>query len=205
MFLPHNNNPYFKVKFGLYGGTFDPIHNAHLSIARYVKDKLGLNKIIFIPASIPPHKKTISASSIRFKMVETAIADEPAFECSDIEINRFGKSYSYDTICALKKEYQLEKEQIYWIMGADNLTDFNTWYKPDEILKICNVVIFPRKKHDDELTHNKFFQQILYLGKAPLIEISSSAIREKVNNGFSIKKIVPDQIEKIIIEEKLYR
>lgn len=193
------------MKIGLYGGTFDPIHNVHLLIAQYIKDELGLEKIVFIPASVPPHKKVISTSDLRFKMVEAAIADNPDFECSGIEIDRVGKSFSYDTICALKEFHQLVKEQIFWIIGSDNLVEFHTWRKPDEILKICNIVVFPRQRKDVGLKQNKFFKQVIYLKEAPLIEISSSSIRDRVKTGLSIKYYVPDVVEKIIFGHKLYR
>ena len=139
------------------------------------------------------------------KMVEAAIADNRDLECSGIEIDRTGKSFSYDTICALKEFYQLAKEQIFWIIGSDNLAEFHTWHKPDEILKASNIVVFPRQRNDVDLKQNDFFKQVLYLKEAPLIEISSSEIRDRVKNGFSIKYYVPDGVKKIIVEQKLYR
>lgn len=193
------------MKIGLYGGTFDPIHNAHLLIAQYIKDELGLEKVVFIPASVPPHKKTFSASNLRYKMVEAAIADNPDFECSPIEIERKGKSFSYDTICGLKEFYQLGREQIFWIIGSDNLAEFHTWHKPDEIIKACNIVVFPRNKKCGDLKNTAVFEQILYLRAAPLLEISSSEIRNRVKDGLPIKYYVPDLVNEIIFEQKLYR
>jgi nicotinate-nucleotide adenylyltransferase len=192
------------VKIGLYGGTFDPIHNAHLLIAQYIKDELGLNRIIFIPSSVPPHKKNISPSHLRFRMVEAAISDNPDFECSGIEIDREGKSFSFDTLSTIKDMYQLNKEQLFWIIGSDNLIDFHNWYKPEKIISICTVVVYPRKKNESEFEQNIFLPRVLYLKNAPLLEISSSELRSRVKIGRSIKYFVPPVVEKIISSEKLY-
>ena len=137
-------------------------------------------------------------------MVEAAIADNLSFECSKIEIDRGGKSYSYHTICALKEHYHLSKENLFVIIGTDNFESFQTWYKPQEILSICSVVVFPRNRVNLDLMDNEFYSKILYLDDAPLLEISSSMIRDRIRNGFSIKYFVPPAVQDIILSGNLY-
>ncbi len=192
------------MKIGLYGGTFDPIHCAHLIIAQYVKEELKLDKVIFIPAAYPPHKEVFSDPRHRLKMVNLAISDNPAFESSEIEIRKGDVSYSVDTIESLKKGYDLPGEHLFWIMGADNLVDFTNWRNPDRILELCTIVIFPRSDKSFEKAPEWIKKNVIYLKHAPIIEISSTTIRSFVQNGRSIRYLVPPAVEKFIYSQNLY-
>jgi len=192
------------VKLGLYGGTFDPIHNAHLRIAQFVKKQLELDKVIFIPASRPPHKEKTSSANLRLKMVKAAIADYSDFDCSTIEIDRKGKSFTFDTITEMKERYKLKKNQLFWIIGSDNLSEFHTWHKPNEILDICTIVVFPRDTNNVESVQNDLLQKVIYLEEAPLLNISATEIRSRISKGQSVENLIPPSVKKIIFEEKLY-
>jgi nicotinate-nucleotide adenylyltransferase len=193
------------LKVGLYGGTFDPIHCAHLIIAQYIKEELNLSKVIFIPSAYPPHKPVFSEPMLRLKMVECAIRDNHAFECSKVEITKKEITYSVDTIDLLKDELNLPKENLFWIMGSDNLVDLQHWKSPEKIFELCNMVIFPRGDNSFEKAQENFKKRVIYLKDAPIIEISSTMIRNSVQKGRSIKYLVPPTIEEIIHSEKLYR
>ncbi|MFQ5865030.1 MAG: nicotinate-nucleotide adenylyltransferase [bacterium] len=192
------------MKIGLYGGTFDPIHCAHLVIAQYIKEVLHLNKVIFIPSAYPPHKQVFSKPLLRLKMVNLAIGDNQAFECSKIEITKKETCYSVDTIELLKKELDLPRENLFWIMGSDNLVDLPNWKNPDRILDLCNIVIFPRIDISFENALEEHRKRVIYLKDAPIIDISSTTIRNFVEKGHSIKYLVPPAVEELIYSEKLY-
>lgn len=192
------------MKVGLYGGTFDPIHCAHLIIAQYVKEELNLNKVLFIPSAYPPHKQIFSKPGSRLKMVNLAIGDNQAFECSEVEITKTEISYSVDTIELLKKELGLPKENLFWIMGSDNLVDLTNWKNPKKIFELCKVVIFPRSDNSFENAPEEFRKKVIYLENAPIMDISSTTIRGLVQKRRSIKYLVPPAVEELIYSEKLY-
>ena len=192
------------MKIGLYGGTFDPIHNAHLIISQYIKEELHLDKVIFIPSAYPPHKSTFSQPEIRLKMVYSAIKNNPSFECSELEIHQKRQTYSVDTIKQMKDRLNDSGCELFWIMGSDNFISFDTWKNPQEICAIARLIIFPRNHKDVQLTSHKFKEQAIYLEKAPIIDISSTYVRSLVKSGRSIKYLVPEIVEDIIVKEKLY-
>ena len=129
-------------RYGIMGGTFNPIHLAHLYIAYEAKEQLDLDTIIFMPAGNPPHKKSNSIidSSFRVEMVKLAIEDYESFEISNYEIEKQGLSFTYETLAALKKD----DVELYFIAGGDSLMDIETWKNPDYILRDCNFVVFNR-------------------------------------------------------------
>ncbi len=192
------------MKIGLYGGTFDPIHTAHLLIAQYITEALNLQKIIFIPSAHPPHKAVYSSSEHRFKMVQLAIQKNAAFEGSDFEIKKKGVSFSVDTITELKKRLDIDKQNLFWIIGSDNFVDFPNWKDPDKIFDLCNVVVFPRNADDFEKAPNEYQEQTLYLKDTPLLDISSTRIRSLVKGKRSIEYWVPRAVEAFIHSERLY-
>ncbi len=192
------------MKIGLYGGTFDPIHCAHLIIAQFIKEELNLSKIIFIPSGIPPHKNVYLPATLRLKMVRLAINDNPDFECSTIEINNTTTNYSVHTIEQIKTELSIAKKDLFFLVGSDNFIDFPKWKNPHKIYQICNVVVFPRDKADFEKTPLEFRKQSIYLDNAPIIEISSTQIRSSIKQNRSIRYLVPQLVEKFIRDEQLY-
>ena len=186
------------MRVGLYGGIFDPIHNAHLLIAQFIKEDLKLDKVIFIPSGIPLHKKVFWPADKRLKMVKTAVADNPFFEISTLEIENVGVSYSVDTIQKLKAELKLPKEDLIWIVGSDNFVDFDKWKNPTRIFELCTVVVFPRTAGDYARAPEEFSSKAIYLKHAPIIEISSTQVRDRVAKGQSVKYFVPQVIEGLV-------
>ncbi len=190
-----------KSKIGILGGTFDPVHNGHLITAQYVLEKRNLDKIIFIPCYISPHKTELISSSAehRLNMVKLAIDNIPYFDYSDYELKAEGVSYSYNTLLYLSEKY----ESLELIIGYDNLLVFDKWYQPDEIIRLASLVVMKRKT-DIEEKRNRFFEKAVLLD-TPTIEISSTDIRERVKNNLPIDFLVPESVKKYINETNLYR
>ena len=190
------------MKVGIFGGTFDPIHVGHLIEAQYVREIRDLDKIIFIPAYISPHKtdKVTSNAADRLNMLKLAIEDVPYFEYSDIEINNSVVSYTIDTLKVLKKRY----DEIELIIGFDNIKKFDTWKAPDSIFKLCNVIVIKREPSDELRPRNKYMDMAIYT-RTPQIDISSTQIRERVQNNLPINFLVPEKVNKYILENNLYK
>jgi len=192
-------------KIGIMGGTFNPIHSAHLAIAEQAMDEFGLEKIMFLPNNIPPHKECDNSvsSTFRIEMVKAAIEDNDRFFLSLYEIEKGGFSYTVDTLRHFSNEY----DDIYFIIGGDSVRDFPKWYKPDEISKLCTFIAYPR----ENLDFKAHAQQIrdLYGAKvleldAPRLDISSSDIRLRLKQNKTVRYLVPEKVFKIIEENKLY-
>jgi nicotinate-nucleotide adenylyltransferase len=190
-----------KSKTGILGGTFDPVHNGHLITAQYVLEKRNLDKIIFIPCNISPHKTDLLSSSAehRLNMVKLAINNIPYFDYSDYELNAEGVSYTYNTLLYLSEKY----ESLELIIGYDNLLVFEKWYQPDEIIRLASLVVMKRKT-DIEEKRNRYFEKAVLLD-TPTIEISSTDIRERVRNNLPVDFLVPESVKKYIYETNLYR
>lgn len=201
-----------KSKYAIMGGTFDPIHIGHLFAAEEVRVKLGCQKVIFIPSGNPPHKKeqVLTDSSHRYAMTLLATASNPNFEVSDIEIKRNGYTYTLDTVKKLKGYYGLDVELLF-ITGADALLEIETWYKVEELLKLCSFVAVTRPGYDKSKLEQKLahlqskYNSSLYIVDVPGLSISSTDLRSRVLQGTSIKYLVPENIENYIREHNLYR
>ncbi len=187
-------------KVGIYGGTFDPIHIGHLITTQSVLEQRGLDKIIFIPCFISPHKQTIISSSEihRLNMLKLALAENPKFDFSTYEVDKKGISYTIDTIKEFKKDY----DEIDLIIGYDNLLVFEAWKEPDEIIKLVNLIVLKRIFNRVN-SWNRFFENAIFLD-TPIVEISSSEIRERVKNNLSIDYLVPYKVNEYIRQNKLY-
>ena len=194
------------VKIGLFGGSFDPIHYGHLQIAEWTKNKLALDKIIFIPAAIPPHKlrSVIASAEHRFNMTQLAIQDHPDFKISDVEINRKGISYTIDTIYYFREKHHLQKNEIFLLIGGDSLIDLPTWRFPDRIVENCTVVVYQRHGADLDVIPEKYVKKVRIL-ETPLIDISSTSIREKIAAGTSISTQTSPSVAQYIEKHNLYR
>ena len=190
------------MKVGVFGGTFDPVHFGHLITAVAVKEIRGLDKIIFIPSFIAPHKISILSSSPghRLEMLKRAIKGIPWFDYSDFEIKKEGVSYTIDTIKFLKNTY----ENIELIIGYDNLLEFNTWKDPGEILKMIKLVVLKRKVPNEPKEKDKFYYSSEII-ETPTIEISATSIRERVRNNLPINFLVPDVVMEYINQFNLYK
>jgi nicotinate-nucleotide adenylyltransferase len=195
-----------KIKIGLFGGSFDPIHNGHLQLANWTKSKLALNRIIFIPAAIPPHKQNLilTDSKHRYRMIQIAIENYSDFEVSNIELKRSGISYTIDTIFYFKKKFELSKDNLVLIIGADSLIDFPNWKDPAKIIKNCQIVVLQRSEVNMNRANPGYLRQVMML-QSPLIDISATDIRHRVKQGESIAQFVPPAVEQYISKHSLYR
>ncbi|MDD2587107.1 MAG: nicotinate-nucleotide adenylyltransferase [Syntrophomonadaceae bacterium] len=200
-----------KSSFGILGGTFDPIHYGHLIAAEYARCEFNLTRVIFMPAARPPHKQLeyVLAEEHRYKMVELAIKNNPAFEVSSLEMDREGYSYTVDTI-----EYFLKncpEQEIYFIMGADSLLFMDTWKEYERLATLCKFVVVTRPgyildKRDKRLQHlpSGLWNNIRGL-QIPGLDISSSDIRKRAAEGRPIKYLLPPGVEEYIDYHYLYR
>jgi len=182
---------------GILGGTFDPPHIGHLMIAEEVRHALRLDEIWFVPSADPPHKDIAHATTEeRIDMVRLMTAHEPAFKLNTIEINRGGKSYTYDTISDLKTLYPNDK--FYFIIGADMVEYLPHWYNIDELMKRVTFVGVKRVGY----TLNTSYPIITV--DVPLFEVSSSDIRNRIATGRPIKHLICDSVYSYIKERGLY-
>jgi nicotinate-nucleotide adenylyltransferase len=193
-------------KIGLLGGTFDPIHNGHLIIAEYLRVELQLDEIWFIPTQIHALKENegISSPDIRNEMLKLAISNHENFKCLDIELTRPGVSYTIDTLELLLEKYHALNPQFYFFIGMDNVNDLPRWKNPEQILAKSQVVAFGRPgfKPSNEVKNLLSAIQFIHV---PLLEISSTVIRERVSEGKSIRYLVPDSVLHYIKENQLYK
>ncbi|HOJ64292.1 MAG TPA: nicotinate-nucleotide adenylyltransferase [Spirochaetota bacterium] len=187
-------------KIALYGGTFNPIHLGHLLTAIYVRENLGYDLVIFIPANIPVHKDTscLIDPKKRLKMVELSIRNIKYFLLSDIEIKRGGNSYTIDTVLELKEKYEYN-DKFGIIIGDDLLPDLDKWKNIDLLQNICNIICFKRDKYIDIKTNYK----VEFVNNR-IIEISSTEIRDRIKKGLSIDFMVTDKVKKYIQKNRLY-
>ena len=198
------------MRIGLMGGTFNPIHTGHLIISEYIKDYFPLDKVIFVPANNPPHKRNeeIISTVHRYNLALLATESNKNFEVSKIEINRRGKSYTIDTI----REYvRLRPEDdFYFLIGGDSLFKLVEWYKAEELFQITKFIVIGRDGFSDNDILSKIKElEVKYGAKidfvdGPIIEISSTTIRRNIKNNLSIKYLVPEKVEEYIYLNKLY-
>ena len=193
------------ARIGIYGGTFNPPHLGHLIVAEEIRQRFCLEKVMFIPSARPPHKtdSPVIDSADRYEMTALATRDNPHFDISDIEIRRSGKSYTIDTIKELKKIYGPEVD-IFFIMGGDSIFEIETWKEPDKLLNLCKVVVTTRPGFDLKGIEERLREKII-VAEVSHIGISSTEIRRRVQEGKSIRYLVPRQVEEYIVEEKLYQ
>lgn len=198
------------MKVGVLGGTFDPIHAAHIAVAEEARRKLGLDYVIFIPAGQPWMKEGLSVSpaGLRLEMVEKALAETPFFKVSSLEVESPKPSYTIETILALRRELG-EGVEINLILGADALAQMPQWKNPAQILEICTLVVFDRPGHDRTQRRNPNEPLPGMSGKmkvlrGPLLSISGTEIRRRVAEGNPIRHLVSEKVEHFIVENNLY-
>ena len=196
-------------KIGLFGGTFDPIHNGHIKVAQTAIDKIGLDMVIFIPSGQPPHKtkKQISDKQTRLEMTQLAIQDIPYFKLSDYELDKQNLSYSVETVKHFLDEYP--GDTFYFIVGADSFSDLPTWYGYRDLMELCCFVVIsrPDTKKEELLARfegNEKPPRVFFIDDV-FMDISSTQIREMVAEGNNIIELVPIKIYEYIIKKSLYR
>ena len=195
---------------GVLGGTFDPIHNGHLIIAEEARLKLGLERVIFVPAGEPWLKeyRDISPGEDRIAMIKLAIVSNPYFHASSIDLRRAGPTYTVDTLTDLRSELG-EEANLYFILGLDAVGEILSWRKPEDIIAMCRLVGAKRPeyraidlKHLDRNIPGIALRFTIL--NNPLIDISSSVIRERVARGLPITGLLPNTVELYIREKGLY-
>ena len=184
------------MRIGILGGSFDPIHNGHLILARAALEELGLDRILFIPANKSPHKTDSNPATAedRLKMVQLAIEDEEDFEATDIELKRPAPSYTVDTLRELRTLHPHDKFVL--LIGADNVAKFDTWREPDEIRKLADIAVLDRA--DGTVSHQ-------WPVVRRQIDISSTDIRARAAAGRSIRYLTPDSVCDYIAARGFYR
>ncbi|PIS27929.1 MAG: nicotinic acid mononucleotide adenylyltransferase [Candidatus Marinimicrobia bacterium CG08_land_8_20_14_0_20_45_22] len=189
----------------VFGGTFDPPHNGHLRIADAVQKEFSFDRILFVPALIPPHKthKTFTPHEHRLAMLKLAIAGFPHFDVSDIEIKRQGVSFTVDTLREIQSEWKIAKPETFLLIGGDSLAEFNTWREPETILSLANVIVACRPGFDVDSVSPEILSCV-HFAKTPLADISSSDIRERIRNGQPVDEFIPPAVQDYIREKNLY-
>ena len=201
-------------RLGLMGGTFDPIHLGHLAIAEAARETLGLERVLFLPAGVPPHKPdSVTASAgDRLAMVELAIAGNPAFELSRLDVDRAGPSYTADSVrlVAAAERASGREPDVVLVMSAETFADLPGWHEPARLLADARVAVVPRDGHPVPepawiAAHFPGQAERILVLDGPRLGISSTAIRERVRAGRSIRYLVPEAVERYIVDHGLYR
>ncbi|MCH7517292.1 MAG: nicotinate-nucleotide adenylyltransferase [Bacteroidetes bacterium] len=188
-------------KVGIFGGTFDPIHHGHLITAQSVREIRDLDKIIFIPSFISPHKADVNSASTehRMNMLKLAAEEVDFFEVSDYEIKKKGISYTIDTL----KEFKKKNDELEFIIGYDNIFKFHTWKNPDEIMKITSILVLKRKSSLPPPHEDKYVKSAIFV-ETRGIEISATDIRKRAKQGMPIHYLVPEKVKEYIYSFNLY-
>lgn len=198
-------------RLGIMGGTFDPIHLGHLVAAEAAREQFGLDRVVFVPARLPPHKldQLISPAEHRSAMVLLATMNHPRFVVSRVELDRPGPSYTVDTLRLLRQEYPVAT--LFFITGADAVLDFDNWREPVELLRLCHMVVVSRPGCDRERLREKVDSLERETGcrieelAAPALDISSRELRRRVAEGKSLRYLVPREVRDYVLKHGLYR
>lgn len=196
---------------GILGGTFDPVHVGHLSIAEEARVRLKLSRVLFVPAGQPWLKadEAIASPSHRVEMVKRAIAGNPYFELLTTEVDRPGPSYAVDTVAILQQQLGAEAS-FFFLLGWDSLAELPRWKEPGRLVQMCRLVAIPRPDFSPpnlEALESSILgvTQSVVLLDMPLVDVSSSGIRKRVAQGLSIQGLVSGDVEEYIQEQQLYR
>jgi nicotinate-nucleotide adenylyltransferase len=194
------------VKLGLFGGTFDPPHTGHLIAAQDAALALGLDRVLFVPAALPPHKqhRTVTPGEFRLRMLALALADDVRFAIEPVELERAGPSYTVDTLRALR--HRLPGDWTL-LLGADQYAEFATWREPEEVLRLATVGVLERggawPQPRGATSLHEAGDGVMRVA-VTRVDISSTAIRQRVAAGVSIRYLVPASVEAFIAETGLY-
>lgn len=218
------------LRLGLFGGSFNPIHTGHLTIARQTREALELDQILFIPTGDPPHKPdgSLAPAHHRLEMVRLAIGSDPTFAVSDVEFRRPGKSYTIETIRLLQRSYG-PRAQLFFLIGLDAFLDIQSWREPAALLILCSFVVLPRPGTSfqalsaltllpplsqtslEDLDHGRIPKLDVPIGAQRLIclrlppcDISASDIRKRITDGRPVANLLPPLVESYIIHHHLY-
>jgi nicotinate-nucleotide adenylyltransferase len=201
------------MKFGLFGGSFNPVHHGHLIVVRAVAEQVGLQKVFLLPSAHPPHKTGIDSDQARHReaMIRLAIEGEPLFDYSDFDLRRPGPTFTIDTVDHFTAT--LPGASLHWIIGADSLVDLVTWHRASQLVDRCTILTAGRPAASEPdrnallatFTQTQVERLLQGIVSTPLIDISSSQIRLRVRTGRSIRFLVPDAVAAYISQNNLYR
>ena len=191
------------MRIGLFGGSFDPIHNAHLKLALYAKKEFRLDRIIFVPARVPPHKKhkELAKAGDRIKMIGAAIRPYPVMRVSTYETDRKTTTYSYQTARYFRKKYP--GAELFFLIGSDSLNELKTWRNIEGLAKLCRFIVAKRKGYLLD-KKNKYLGPALFI-KKQIENVSATKARSLAKKGSSLKRFLPRPVEKYIVKRKLYK
>ena len=197
------------MRLGILGGTFDPPHVGHLTIAQDAWARLPLDRVLFVPAAVPPHKMgaVCTAPDLRMEMVRAAIGGDDRFEASPIELERAGPSYTVDTLRELAKRQPAA--ELFLLLGADQFREMGTWRDPAEISRLARLVVIPRggadaAPKDDDVRRVLPAEARVTRLDATRMDVSSTEIRRRRAAGEPIRYLVPDDVLRVIERERLY-
>ena len=189
-------------RLGVLGGTFDPVHSGHVLLAQAILERLPLDRVLFVPAADPPHKRCLVASAAhRFEMVRLAIEDLDGMEASRAELDRDGPSYTVETLRHFRSHYA--NSELYLIIGADNISDLSTWHDPEGILALATVVSGSRD--EQALPQDAKFGSRILRVQTPAYDISSTDIRQRLLQGLPVRYLVPEAVERYLATHGLYQ
>ncbi|MBE5840103.1 MAG: nicotinate (nicotinamide) nucleotide adenylyltransferase [Butyrivibrio sp.] len=198
-------------RIGILGGTFDPIHNAHLLLGESAREQFNLDRVIYIPNNLAhlPNRTEITPGDVRYQMVKMAISDNPYFTCSRIEIDKPEGTYTYNTIQELKVMYP--GDELYLLLGGDSIIGIDTWYKAKDLLTSCTILAAVRE--DDDLAAldkkknelKKIYNADIRLLKFNRIDISATEIRQRIRSGRSVRYMLPDEVVEFLCIKGLYK
>lgn len=193
----------------IFGGTFNPIHNGHIQMIKEIEKLDFIDKILVMPDNIPPHKEVgfLADNFHRANMCKLAVNDIKKAVVDETEMNRGGKSYTFDTLCALKEKYN--GDNLYLVCGGDMLISLDSWYKADQLFKLCTFIAFSRSNISKE-KFNKRVKELAECGAeiiiidSDIISVSSTGIRENLKKGFVSDGLLPECVSEYIIDNKVY-
>ncbi len=202
-----------EQRIGLLGGTFDPIHFGHLLLAVHSYEELDLDRVIFIPSRLPPHKsEPVAEAADRLEMVRLAVADDDRFLVCDCELGRAEPSYTIETVRKLQSSLG-SQTHLFWLIGSDMVADLPSWQKIGELVELIEIIVVSRPGQaradysglERALTGEQIERLRAGAVDLPLIDISSTQIRERLGQGKSVRYLLPRVVEDYIIRHKLYR
>lgn len=190
----------------LFGGSFDPPHLGHMVVAQWVADALSA-PVRFLPAGNHPCKDNVGSGDERLEMLKIATHGNPSFIVDEYEYNLGKVNYTVDTLERYSREFSVSREELYFVVGSDSLRDFSTWRDPPGIAQRATLLAFAREAVDwkELLLPLKHLAAKIIICNAPIIQISSTLIRERVRQGLSVRYLVPPGVEEYIVEMGLYR